>query len=302
MSFSSHTARALLAYNGSVFLFAAMFGLCKYLSDTLSTFEIMFFRCIIALIPISFIIFIQCIKNKSLNKAKAKKPLLLFLRCFFGSAAMLLTFYAYTLLPMATACTLIFTSVLWTIPLSVLLLGYKISAARTVATVIGFGGVLVMLTPQAGLYYGYMIALLCAFFQAVVTILLHKLGKTESPMLIVFYFMLTGSIISLIGMNTHSFNVAINDIPLLLTMGILGAAGQYLMSIAYRDAHPTLLSPFQYTSLIWSSVIGYVVWNDILSAQGWAGALIIIGSTVYLTLSERRRTMKIAQVEEKVFT
>jgi drug/metabolite transporter (DMT)-like permease len=292
---------ALLYYNLSVLLFAVMFAIGKILGSHMNSYEIMFFRCVIALTMIYIIIY-QKDMGRFRQRMIPKRPALLLLRCFFGSMAMILTFYAYILLPMATASTIIFTGTLWVIPLSILFLRQKISTPRIIATVIGFIGVFMMLTPQNGMFYGYLIAVLCAFFQGVVTILLHKLGKTDHPILIVFYFMLVGTIISFIGVSvTSGFTASFQDIPLLIAIGLLGVVGQYALSSAYRDAEPTFLSPFQYTSLLWSSLIGYVIWKDVLGIEGWIGAITIIISAIYVTFSERRQ-IKLAQMKEKVFT
>lgn len=290
----SQTRDALLAYNGAMILFSLMFAAGKLLSEHLSTVEIVFFRNFLSFLPIlGFIVWRQ-----EWQAFSVQQPLLLFIRGLLGTVGMGFTFYAYDLLPLPTVTTILFTASLWLIPLSILILHEKIKGPRLIAALLGFTGVLIMSRPQEdGILFGLIIALIASFFHATISIILRQLGKTENPITIAVSFLGIGSVLSLVLLPWTELHVRLTDLPLLIALGVTGATGQYLLSLAYKGAEAQTLGPFNYLNLIWSSILAYILWGDMMDFYGWLGASLIIGSSLYVVVHERRRSRKFVAAE-----
>jgi len=281
------TRDALIAYNGAMILFSIMFAAGKILTQHMSVIEVVFYRNFLSFLPILLVITWQ----RNWLVFRVQQPRLLLLRCFLGTVGMGFTFAAYSLLPMATATTILFTATLWLIPFSILFLGEKLQRPRLVAAIIGFVGVLVVARPdQGGAMIGVGIALIASLFHAMISIILRRLGRTEGPMTIAMSFLGLGALFSGAVMPFVQTGAQISDIPLLLALGVCGAVGQYLLGFAYQKTEAQTLGPFNYLNLVWASILGYFFWGDIMDLPAWIGASLIVACNVYIVMNERRRT------------
>jgi drug/metabolite transporter (DMT)-like permease len=75
-------------------------------------------------------------------------------------------------------------------------------------------------------------------------------------------------------------------------IAFFGVIAQFAVTKAYAIASPSLIAPFEYTALIWSAILGYLIWGDVPDAWAVAGAALIIGSGVYII---HRETLKRVQ-------
>lgn len=283
---SNDTRDAMLAYNAAMVLFSLMFAAGKLLTEHMSVIEVIFYRNFLSFLPILLVILWQ----RDWLAFRVKQPRLLFMRCLLGTIGMGLTFEAYSLLPMPTATTILFTTSLWLIPLSIFFLGEGMQRQHLLAALIGFVGVLIMAQPhQGGAIIGVAAALTAAFFQATISIILRQLGRTESPLTIALSFLGLGALFSAALLPFSTTHARLHDIPLLLVLGTSGAVGQYLLGTAFKKAEAQLLGPFNYLNLIWSSILGYLIWRDVMDPIAWIGAAIIIGSNIYVVFWERQR-------------
>ena len=81
--------------------------------------------------------------------------------------------------------------------------------------------------------------------------------------------------------------LTLGQLVLMMLAGALASFGHYLMIVAHRHAPPSLLSPFIYTELVWVVVLGYVVFGDVPDGWTLVGAMIVIGSGLYILHRER---------------
>ncbi len=204
-----------------------------------------------------------------------------------------MTFYSYKLLPLPVATTILFTSSFWTILLSRLVLNEQTTRLQIIAIIIGFCGILVMLDPnEQGNLLGIIVAVITAIIHASVAITLRKLGHTENPITVSLLFLGGSTFICAAALPFVDITASMADIPSLIILGLAGASGQYFISRAYQKAKPSSLASFNYLNLVWTSLLGYFIWGDILGLNGWVGAALIIGSNLFIVIKEQRINKK----------
>ena len=269
---------------GAVFFsFAAM--LVKYLGASLHTAEITFFRCLFGLIALLPFVIRQGVRNVMTTE---RLPLLL-LRSAFGVTAMACGFYAITHLTLADATAIGFTKPLFMVMLAAFFLGETVRWRRTVATLIGFLGVIVMVRPGDG---GFDSALLVGLFGAacvaIAMTLVKRLTATESPMTLLVYASIVSTVLTL-GPALYFWTAPTwLELACLALLGGLASLAQSFVIRGYRVGDATVVTPFDYTRLLFATIIGFFVFAEVPDIWTFAGAGIIVGSTLYIARREAK--------------
>jgi len=212
------------------------------------------------------------------------------LRACVGLVGMVFNFGAVLLLPLAEATTLSFTVPIFATILGALILKEVTGRHRWGAVIAGFIGVLIVTQPGGGNIPlgGAVVGLIAALFVAIISIQLRQLGRTESAGTTVFWF----STLSLLPLGiAYAFVAAPHDagtFALLILIGLVGGAGQLALTAALRFA-PVSAVPMDYSSLIWATLYGWLLFGVLPSEWTWIGAPFIIGSGLYIVWRERRR-------------
>jgi drug/metabolite transporter (DMT)-like permease len=271
-------------------LFALMNALVKLLSDRLSPIEIGFFRQLFSLIPVSILV----ARQGGLAMLRTQRPLGHAFRGLIGNTAMIIFFLSIGWLPLADATALSFTVPLFVTALSVPLLGEAVGIPRWCAVLVGFAGIVVMTNPgdnwlSHGQGAGAAMGVLGGFMSALMTITIRQLSRTEPPVRIVFFFAATGALV--FGTLLPFFWVDPKWLEWvgLLGVGLIGAASQLIMTTAYRHAPAATLAPFGYLSIVWSTALGYLLWDALPSLRVLSGSAIIIASGLFIVYRERRQ-------------
>lgn len=213
-------------------------------------------------------------------------------RSALGTFGMVLNFGGYILLPLAEATTIGFTMPIFATLLSVFFLGERPGIHRWAAVIVGFLGVLVIVGPghhEGVSALGVAVAIGAAIVTACVSLVLRQIGKTEQPSVIVFYF--TVLPLPFLGLAMFWFG-KMHDMEtwgILLAMGFFGGIAQLLMTAALRWGPVSLVLPMDYSSLLWSTALGWLIWQNWPGSSTWAGAAIIAGSSLYILWRERIR-------------
>jgi drug/metabolite transporter (DMT)-like permease len=212
-------------------------------------------------------------------------------RTALGLAGMVLNFGAYILLPMTEATTIGFTMPIFGTILSALLLKERTGIYRWSAVIAGFVGVLVMTRPEAGHFplLGVCVALGAAVVTALISILLRELGRTEGAAVTVFWFTLLS--IPPLGLLMLFFGQA-HDLPtwgLLVLTGISGGLAQLGMTGALRWAPVSVVLPMDYSTILWATIIGWLVWQDWPMLTTFLGAAMIVASGLSIAMREHLR-------------
>ncbi|MGL5362877.1 MAG: DMT family transporter [Bosea sp. (in: a-proteobacteria)] len=220
-------------------------------------------------------------------------------RGMIGSTGMFAGFTALSFLPLPDAIAINYAGPLLVVVLAAWLLKEEVRFYRWTAVVIGFVGVLIMLSPHfeardialglgSGPALGALAAMLGALCSAFATIEVRTLTQTEKTGAIVFYFMM---LTSLLGLATSAFGwpmPSLTDAIVLVMIGILGGLGQILMTASYRAADASLVAPFEYTSMIWALAIGWFVFGELPVMAVLIGAAIVVCAGLFVIWRENK--------------
>ena len=180
--------------------------------------------------------------------------------------------------------------------------------------VIGFCGVVFICSPEGGkLNLYYVIPVLVAIAYALVVILAKKTADKDTLyQTIVFQYLIAGSISLVLGLafgdgrfNNEQYAEiefvvrawSLDDPSIILSLvglSIVGVAGFGLLLQAYRIADPAVVSPYEYSFLIWMILWGYLFWGDIPSLSEAAGMLLIVGAGIYMFYREQIRNQELS--------
>lgn len=273
-----------------------MFTLVK-LADArgVSLFESLFYRQALAL-PL---VLGWVAAGPGFASVKTRRPSAHLWRGVLGMAGMTLNFSTFLLLPLAEATVLLFTVPIFATILSATVLKEQVGLHRWAAVLIGFAGVLVVVQPGGDALpaTGVAVGLTAALVVSGVSITLRQIGRTESASTTVFWFTV-GSTIGL-GLLMPVFGQMHDPATflLLLALGLLGGLAQFALTASLRLAPISVVLPMDYSNLIWSAVIGWLVFATLPSDNLWLGAPLIIASGLYIVYREhvlRRETTVLA--------
>ena len=212
-------------------------------------------------------------------------------RTAVGVTGMIFTFGAVLLLPLAEATTLQFTVPIFATILAALVLHEAVGWHRWGAVVVGFVGILIVAQPGSGHFglIGAFVGLAGAVFTALVSIELRQLSRTEDTGTIVFWF----SLLSLAPLGL-AYLFVIQPHPgwvwaTMLAAGLVGGIGQLALTGALRFAPVSAVLPMDYSSLIWATLYGLLLFGVLPTPATWIGAPVIIASGLYIVWRERVR-------------
>lgn len=278
----------------AVGLFMVMGAMVKVAMQTVPPGQGVFFRSLFAMPVIVLWIW----RRGELGFALAPKNITGHIwRGVFGTTAMGLTFAGLSFLPLPEATAIGYATPIFAVVLAALLLGETIRFFRISAVAIGLVGVLIVIWPQLTLdnanvtdaaRLGAMCILAASVLRALVQIHIRTLVKTEHTAAIVFYFSLTATSLSLL---TAPFGWVSPDpetLAILILAGLLGGVAQILVTSSYRFGSASMLAPYDYTSLIFATIIGYVWFGDLPTTLTLAGATLVIAGNALVLWRERQ--------------
>lgn len=269
-----------------VVLFTIMDALAKWQSERYDVLQIVFFRSLFGAVPMLPLL----LRGGVRRLLYTRRPGLHLVRGLIGTLSLITFFLAYRNLELADAIVLSFVSPLFMTALSVPILGEAVGWRRWSAILVGFLGVVVMVQPGGDLFT--LMALLPiagAFTYALVGVTIKILSRTEESVTIVFYFSVFATLISGLAMPFVWVTPAtIDDWVGQISIGLIGGVAQLAMTQAFRQAPVSVVAPFDYTAIIWATLLGYWFWDDLPGAWTWAGAALVVGSGLYILHRETR--------------
>lgn len=225
-------------------------------------------------LPSVLLIFIWAIATKHSLRPKSFK--LHFLRNLFGVTALTLVFYCYSVLPLATATTLNYTSSLF-VGLWVFIKGVegKRDWFRFFTCLLGFASVLLVLRPSLSedQYTAVLLGLASGICAAVAMMQIRSLGKLgESTWLTVFYFSIVVTIAGFIGLDRSAVaDITAQAWVALLAVGFSGLVGQLCITKAYGSGSPILSAVLLYLTIVFAVLMGVLFWEDVPDPLVWLG-------------------------------
>ena len=283
---TEQVGRGMWAAAGAFFMFTLMNVFAKFLSENHSVIEIAFYRNLIACVPFLAATFL--FRHREILIIQSK-PRAIALRAILGSVTLTTTFAAYSLMPMAETTVLLFTASLFVPVLGVALLKETVGPYRWTAVLVGFAGVAIMVNPTGTVNsLGVAFALCAALLQAIMSILLRHLGGHERPETITFYFFVIGTFVTGLAVPFVAVEPTLAEIPFLFGVGLSGAAAQWLYSIALKHTPAAIVAVFNYSSIVWAMLFGWLIWNDWPLPIVLAGAFVVIASNLLIAWRESR--------------
>ncbi len=265
--------------------FSSLDASAKYLSNALPLFVLLWGRYAFNFFFVALFFF----SGAPADIIHTKNIKLQVLRSIFLVAATLTFWLALMFLPLADCVVILFVSPLLVTILAAPLLGEIVDKHRWIAVIIGFIGVTVVMRPGFTIFnWVSILPLITALLYAGVQISTRILGRTDAALTTLLYSSACGAIICTIGVLFFWVTPSLPQWFLLGWLGFLGAVGHYLMIKAYGLAPASLLAPFDYTTLIWATLLGFFLFGDLPDTMTVLGALIIISSGLYLIRRESR--------------
>jgi drug/metabolite transporter (DMT)-like permease len=214
--------------------------------------------------------------------------------------SLIVTFGAQSLLPLSNATVLLYMSTLLTPAFAYIFLKERVGAHRWAAIIVGMSGVLVIAAPSSQISaIGLLLALFAATLHASMYTMLRHL-KAESAITVTFYFVLAGMILPGLCMPWFAKGIAWEEAWLFLLVGASGGFAQLCLTNAYKYAPAAVITPFAYTSLLWSTLMDSMIWNNPPGGSIFTGASIIIAAQLYILYREHVNRQKTSHLKSEI--
>ena len=294
--------RAIALKIGAVFLFMVMAALIKAASGQVPPGQAVFFRSFFAIPIIMIWLWHQGHLHDGLQ---AKSVMGHVWRGLFGTSAMALTFAGLALLPLPEVTAIGYATPMFTVLLAAMLLGERVRLIRLSAVALGLIGVMIVIAPRLSLGSGYsdiamwgaIMVLAASILRALVQVHVRRLVQSESTSAIVFYFSLTATLLSLCTLplgwliphtSLSWTNPAAQVYALIIGAGLIGGVAQIMVTSSYRFGSASMLAPFDYASMIFATLIGWLVFSEIPTPTILIGAALVIAGGVLIIWRERQ--------------
>ena len=266
-------------------LFAGTSAVSKWLVERYPVGEVLFVRAFAALAGTSLVML--PVTGLAVFRTRRLRDHLM--RGASQATSQTLLLLAFGMLPLASAIAINFSSPLFATLAAILLLKEPVGAARWAALVLGFIGVLVVAHPGADTFQlGSLYALANAILFGTVTVAVRGMTATESTETLTMYQMATlaAAFVPLLplGMVTPSFS----DGAIMVANGLVNGLGQYIWTRSLHLAPTSAVAPFNYFSLVWAIILGFLIWGDAPTFALLAGSAIVVGSGLFLFWRETR--------------
>ncbi len=279
--------RGIASMIAAVFVFAIMDASLKRLSTQYGMFQVACMRSLSSL----FFICLPLAWQGSWKTLRLRSPMLHLFRALLGVAMLASFVYAVRSLSLAETYSVFLCAPLLMTALSVPLQGEQVPARRWIAIGIGLAGVLLILRPS-GHALGSTAALLAAALgtlcYALSALTVRTLGKTHSSTAMVFWVLAMIGVFSALLALRDWQPIPSAEWPWLALIGVSGALGQFWITDAFRRAPPSVVGPFEYTSMLWAFVIDWIFWSAQPTGGLLLGAGVVIASGIFVIVDERR--------------
>lgn len=271
----------------AVVVLSTLIMLVKLTSETGVAFaEILFWR----QVPAIFLILGWLALRGQVHRLKTRRLPIHTRRAMIGMVGMFFTFGAPILLPLAEATTLGFTTPIFAVILSALLLREKVGPWRWTAVALGFAGVIVITQPGNSHLpaFGAAVGLGAGLIVALISIQVRDLARTDEPLSIVFWFATLSAPVLALGLPFVMTQHTGWQWFLLLLGGVLGCVGQLLLTASLRFGQVASVVVMDYSALFWATLYGWLLWDHLPPAATWLGAPLIIAAGMVIAWREHQ--------------
>lgn len=232
------------------------------------------------------------IVGPGLGSIVTARPLAHLNRSALGLSAMVLNFFAISLMPIAELTTINFLAPLAATALSAVLLGERVGRHRWAAIVIGFSGIVVMTQPGSRTdlpALGLLLSFTSVGLMSFVPITLRQLGSIDPPTTTVFWFTASGTLLSSMALVFFFQPHDLATWAMIAGMGMSGALLQLMMTMSLQLAPVSASASLDYLQILWATLLSWLVWSKLPSVHTVVGAAMICAAGLYTVYRERQR-------------
>lgn len=280
--------RAALWMTGSIASFSAMAVAGRQVSSELDTFEVMMYRSLVGMV----IVLTVSICTGKIGQVTRRNFGVQVARNMAHFSGQNLWFYAVTVIPLAQVFALEFTSPIWVLVLSPLLLGERMTPSRALAALMGFVGILIVARPASTeISPGVIAAAGCAICFAVTITLTKRLTRTETITCILVYLTVTQAIFGMIcaGFDGDVAWPSAAILPWVVLIGLAGLLAHFCLTNALAIAPATVVVPIDFSRLPVISIVAFLIYGESVHYTVFIGAVIIFAGNYFNIWTETRR-------------
>ena len=278
-----HVPLAIALMVAATVVFAASSAISKWLVQSYPVGEVLFSRTVVAFLACATFI----IPRTGWSVFRTRRLRHHVLRSASQACSQMFLLIAFSLMPLAGAIAINFSAPLFTTLASALLLKETVGAARWTALLVGFSGVLIVTNPTAQTFQiGALFALGNAVLYGSVTVGVRRMTETESAETLTLYQLSLLSALFALVLPWQWVAPAALDTALIVLNGTSNAVGQFWWTRALHLAPASAVAPFYYLSLVWASILGFLVWGEVPTIGVVIGSIIVVASGIFLLLRE----------------
>ena len=280
----SNNKLAIFLIITSVFFGTVMLSFLKIAQEDVNVYVAGFFRFFLGLV----IILPYIVRNKDavLKTTHLKQH---FLRAILGLPAMLIYFSALVLLPIEKLTAISFVVPLIVTILAVFFLGEKIYIYRTLALILGFSGMLVIIRPGfVDISIGVYMVLFSALLWSINIIITKKISKDDSAITILAYQSIFMSLLSFFIVLFFWEMPSLKTFIYLILAAMCGTVLHLTLNHAFKLVDVSMTQPYSFLNLVFASIIGYFVFDEMPDLYTWIGALIIFAGVLIISYREMK--------------
>lgn len=282
----AHTMRGIFYMLLGIVIFSIMDGLAKELSDKYPTPMILWVR---NLAQASFVLGVM-IRFRRYRAGRSRRPVLQIGRSIANLAQAFLFIFALGMVPLADAVAIGMTGPLMLTAMSALFLGEQVGIRRWSAVASGCVGALIMIRPGMGVvHWAAMLVIAAAFLNVLSQIGTRMVSVHDHILTTLFYTTAIGVLVTTAMVPFVWVAMPWDAWAMMIAMGLLGGCAHLATNKAFADAPASILAPMSYAAIPIAAVVGYVWFHQFPDRWTIAGALIVVGSGLYVIYRERVR-------------
>jgi drug/metabolite transporter (DMT)-like permease len=258
-------------------------ALAKWVSPYYPPTQLLFLRAAIALPVVGTAVFLM----GGWPALRTQHPALHLLRGAANVISATAFYLSLRYLSLAEATAISFAAPLCVTLLSVWMLKEHVDKGRWVALVTGFAGVMLIVRPGSSAFQpAALLPLITAMLYAVMMLTARAIGKSESALTAGFYIVVAQLICSAVALPWFWNAPQLAHWPIFCGIALFSTLGLTLITQAFRIAPASTLAPFDYTALVWATLLGWLIWGDVPDFTTYTGAAVIVACGLYIVLRE----------------
>lgn len=284
--------RGVLLMLATTFMFVSLDAVAKHLTQSYPVVQVVWGRYFFHALALAVLL-----RQRLPVHLASARPVLQLVRSALLLVTTVLFFLGLRTLKLVDASSIMFAGPLLVTALSMPLLGERVGPRRWAAVLVGFCGALVIVRPGTGMMQASaiypLLAVVCYAFYQIIT---RQLSRHDSSITTIIYTAAVGGLVTTAALPWNWVTPGVVDWLLMALIGVLGAAGHFSLIRALSAAPAALVAPFGYSSLIWSTSLGFLVFAETPDAWTLVGAGIIITSGLYVL--RREQTLRETRQQE----